>query len=230
MLQTANLPEFNSSEESWEIWKEKLEIHFLGINCTQIGPQKRILLKSIGSKAYTLIHSLCDPISPLQKSYNELIDLLCTHYTPQRIIFRERKIFMEATKADEENVSEWYAKVKTLALKCKFQHNLDAFILNKFIAGLPERIFEKLCEEDETLNIACSTHKFRDDFRDKIGIKEGSTGFQYYFVKNKQHMANKKYSNNNNNNAESPKFEVKAKKKCNHCGWKTHNSMDCRLA
>lgn len=58
---------------------------------------------------------------------------------------------MEATKADEENVSEWYAKVKTLALKCKFQHNLDAFILNKFIAGLPERIFEKLCEEDETL-------------------------------------------------------------------------------
>lgn len=65
-------------------------------------------------------------------------------------------------------------------------------------------------------------------FETKLTLKKEVQDSSINFVKNKQHMANKKYSNNNNNNAESPKFKVKAKKKCNHCGWKTHNSMDCR--
>ena len=32
MLQSTNVPEFNPN--SWSVWKERLEIHFCEINCT----------------------------------------------------------------------------------------------------------------------------------------------------------------------------------------------------
>lgn len=73
------------------------------------------------------------------------------HYTPPTIIFRERKNFHSAIQNENETVAEWHSRVKKLALSCKFNDKLEAFVLDRFIMGINEKIFERLCEEDERL-------------------------------------------------------------------------------
>lgn len=159
VFQTSNVPEFNPSVEAWNVWKERLDIHFCEISCTDDNVKKSILLKSIGAVAYKMLHSLCSPVSPVSKKYEELCEILDTQYTPPTIVFSERKKFHVSTKSDSETVAEWYARVKTLALNCKFGANLDAFVLNQFVMGLPHFIFERLCEEDESLTVQVALKK-----------------------------------------------------------------------
>lgn len=153
-LQTASIPEFSPDKETWYIWKEKLDIHFCELNCTEENSKKAVLLKSIGAEPYSVLHSLCSPESPVSKTYNELCDILSTQYTPPTIVFHERKKFHSSKKYDAETVAEWFARVKKLALNCKFGEHLEAFVLDQFIIGLPSEIFERLCEEDEKLTLS----------------------------------------------------------------------------
>lgn len=162
LLQTVSLAEFSPNIETWLVWKEKLEIHFCEIKCENDNQKKAILLKSIGASPYNLLHNICSPNTPVSKSYKEICEILAEHYTPPTIVFRERKIFHTTTKREDESVSEWYGRVKQLALNCKFGQNLDAFILDKFVTQLPGRIFHRLCEEDEKITPAEALKKSHD--------------------------------------------------------------------
>lgn len=127
LLQTTNIPEFQPNEETWQVWKEKLDIHFCEINCTAEHSKKAVLLKSIGASAYNLLHSLCSPSSPVSKTFYALCEILQTHYTPPTIVFRERKNFYSATKSDEETVAQWFAKFIRMILP-----SLERIFMSKF--------------------------------------------------------------------------------------------------
>ena len=159
VLQASNVTEFNPNLESWNVWKERLDIHFEEIGCSDEGVKKSIMLKSIGAVPYRVLHSLCSPKSPVRKTYKELCEILDVQYTPPTIIFSERRRFHSSCKQESESEAAWYARVKTLALNCKFGANLDAFVLNQFIMGLPNFIFKRLCEEDESLTIQMALRK-----------------------------------------------------------------------
>lgn len=232
VLQTVNVPEFSPANETWNIWKEKLEIHFSEINCTAEAAKRTILLKSIGTTAYTLLHTLCSPSSPVSKDLNELYGILATHFSPPTIVFRERKNFHSAVKSNDETIAEWFAKIKLLALNCNFGDSLDAFVLDKFVVGLPDRIFERFCEETETLTLANALRKamiFETKFLSQADALDSSVNF----VKGNSYGSNNKKSNwkksgkknngsgNNNNNG--------AKKTCSHCDWRNHDSNSCKF-
>lgn len=113
------------------MWNERLEINFCEIKCEDDNVKRSILLKSIGSNAYHVLHSLCSPNSPVSKTYKDLCQILETQYTPPRIIFHERKTFHNSVKKEGETVAGWFARVKTLAMDCNFGNNLDAAVLNQ---------------------------------------------------------------------------------------------------
>lgn len=48
------------------------------------------------------------------------------------------------------NVSDWAARVRTLALTCGFGTELDIMLRDKFVLGLDKRLLEGLFEEDAT--------------------------------------------------------------------------------
>ncbi|XP_037932884.1 uncharacterized protein LOC119673539, partial [Teleopsis dalmanni] len=129
--QTSNMPLFSPRIETWSIWKKKLEIHICVLNCED-DKKKAILLKAIGAEPYSILHSMCSPTPPIQRSYKELCEIIKSHYTPPTIILQERKKFHEAFKHERESVSEWFARVKKLALDSKFEEHLNAFILDRF--------------------------------------------------------------------------------------------------
>ncbi|XP_055918303.1 uncharacterized protein K02A2.6-like [Eupeodes corollae] len=117
VVHSTTISEFNPSEDKWGIWKERLDIHFTEINCTDEKAKKAILLKSIGSSAYELLRSLCDPKTPVNIDLSELCDILESHFTPPTIVYHERKNFHDAIRNENESVSTWYARIKKLALQ-----------------------------------------------------------------------------------------------------------------
>lgn len=100
VIQSTTITEFNPSEEKWIIWEERLHIHYDEIECSVDDTKRAVLLKSIGSSAYELLRSLCDPVSPIKKKFADLITILDEHYTPPNIIYHERKLFHDATRTE----------------------------------------------------------------------------------------------------------------------------------
>jgi len=242
IVQSSNIPEFNPENESWILWKEKLDVHFFEMKCTDLDAKKAILLKSIGSEPYKLLHSLCSPKSPVNKTYDEICEIMNMHFTPPTIIFRERKKFYTAKISENETISDWYAKTKNLALNCKFGEHLNSFILDRFIVGLPENIFEKFFEEDETLALEKALQKA---LILETKVKNDKTNYKNSHVNiiHRHQGGAKKYRNNAklNNSYNSGNFKRESNKhsnytetttnqsiKCKHCGWKNRTSKECR--
>lgn len=225
LLRAAEMPEFDPNSHHWNEWKERLEIHFAEIDCEDEKNQKSTLLKSICSESYSLLRALCDPIIPAKKTYAELCDLLDVHYSPPVIIYRERLNFYSATKKSDETVTAWYARVKTLALKCKFTH-LDDSVRDRFVVGMAsdEKIFDKLCEEDQNLTTNDALRKALIQ-ETKIKAKADSN---VNFIRKSAGTANSKVNGNRYNNSNKGSSDTK-KKMCKHCGWKTHESASCKF-
>ena len=229
VYQATTLAEFSPQIEVWQLWKEKLDIHFCEINCTDDNVKKAILQKSIGAAPYAVVHSLCSPESPVSKTYKHLCDILETHYTPPSIIFRERKLFHCARKEDNETISEWYARTKKLALNCKFGEHLNAFLLDRFVMGLPDKIFEKLCEEDEKLQLEVALRKALIMEMKLLNKPEGDTHVNYVGRKQKYNnspSASTSTASRNNHHNNTKHFNKE--RACKHCGWPNHKSHECR--
>lgn len=225
LLRASQMPEFDANSHKWQEWNERLEIHFAEIDCIEEAAQKATLLKSINAESYSLLRALCDPDLPVKKSYKQLCDMMNTHYSPPTIIFRERHNFYAATKSAEENVTAWYARVKQLALKCKFGH-LDDSVRDKFIDGLSndEKIFDKLCEENETLTLADALKKALIQ-ESKVKAKSPQNSDVNFIRTGKPN--NRNSNNNDRNNSNNNKD--RKKQPCKHCGWRTHEAATCKF-
>ncbi|XP_017469325.1 PREDICTED: uncharacterized protein K02A2.6-like [Rhagoletis zephyria] len=224
---TTGIREFRPGVDSWRNWKELLDSHFIETACEDDKIKSSVLLKAVGLEAYGLLRDLCDPVLPATKEYSSLCSLLERHYSQPTIVFRERQTFFDAKKAAGENVAAWFARVKKLAKDCKFGGQLNAFVLNKFVNGFEGKIFEKLCEEEENLTLEQALRKAMvAETKMHVQRNESEVNFvsrrnQKSFNKSNANMAAVPENRNNN--------QKKAKKKCSHCGWKSHTSEKCKF-
>jgi len=58
IMQAVNFPEFVPSESTGQMWLERLEVHFVEVAITLDDSKKATFLKSVGSEAYCVLHSL----------------------------------------------------------------------------------------------------------------------------------------------------------------------------
>lgn len=217
IFQASQMTEFSPDNHIFNEWKERLEIHFTDIGVETETSKKATLLKSIGTNAYSLLRAFCDPQKPNDKTYDELCKLLENHYMPPVIIFRERQIFYTASKNYDESVSQWYARVKTLALKCKF-NDLEEAVRDRFIMGMAneEKLFEKFCEDDEKITVSKALSKA---LIYEVKLKDKARSTDVNFIRNK----------GNNNAPRGHQSNGKKHEACKHCGWKSHKSTMCKF-
>ena len=109
--------------------------------------------------------------------------------------------------------AEWYARVKKLVLSCKFGNNLDAFILNQFVMGLPDKIFEQMCKEDERLTVGEALRKAMI-FETKLAAKSGEGGVSTVnYIKQRgskgESRNNKNFRQNNNRGSNNKRNKEK---------------------
>lgn len=153
----ANVPEFHSASNEWCIYYERLNNYFTSNEITDEKQKISLLLNALGEVEYKVLRDLCSSTVPSNSKFDHIVKQLEKYYTPACIVFNERKQFFSAEKSDAESAAEWLVRLKALAANCKFKDQLEDNLLNKFVTGTKGKMYERLCEEDETLTIKKAT-------------------------------------------------------------------------
>jgi hypothetical protein len=148
-----SIPTFKQGCDDWKTYEEILDQFFV-VNNVEDEKKSAFLIASIGSETYKTLRDLCHPVLPKDKTFDVLAEILRKQFSPQVAIFRERTNFYNARQSGNENVTNWYGRLKRLSVDCKFGDNLESILLDKFITGLrPGQVLDRLCEENETLTL-----------------------------------------------------------------------------
>lgn len=143
------ISEYDAGNDDWTVYCEKLDQYFAANKLTDEKIQIATLLSLIGTSTYKLLRDLTFPALPKDnKTFKELTALLQKQFSPVISVWRERSKFWSAAQANEETVQEWYARIRSLAINCKFEANLEFVLKEKFMSGMKKgSIVDRLCEE-----------------------------------------------------------------------------------
>ncbi|KAJ8909795.1 hypothetical protein NQ315_015315 [Exocentrus adspersus] len=141
--------EFNGKSDDWVIYQERLAQYYTANSITSEQMKVATLLSIIGAETYKLLRDLSHPKLPKERKYDELMVLLTKQYGPQVNVWRERRKFYEAKQEINENVADYYARIRSLSVNCNFEKNLTDILKDKLISGLKRGpILDRVCEEE----------------------------------------------------------------------------------
>ena len=73
------------------------------------------MISVIGKKTYTVLHDLCSPVNPKDKTFGQLCELLQQHFKPKRLEVAESFRFHRCFREESETVSVYSARLRHLA-------------------------------------------------------------------------------------------------------------------
>ncbi|KAJ8914896.1 hypothetical protein NQ315_016048 [Exocentrus adspersus] len=112
------------------------------------------LLSLTGGGAYKILRDLSYPNKPNEKTYDALCDILSQQFASQASVWRERLKFYAAQQETGEKLADFYARIKSLSVNCKFGANLDSILKDRLMSGLRSgKILDRLCEEEITKSL-----------------------------------------------------------------------------
>ena len=121
--------------------------------------QKSVLLSVIGSKVYSVLHSLLAPNIPTsdEVSFESIIDILQNHYDPKPSEIAERFHFYSRAQGPSESIPEYVVELKRLAT----QGQLESALHDRFVRGIRQESLQKrlLAEKDLTFKKAVELAK-----------------------------------------------------------------------
>ena len=141
------MEEFDSSREDWTQYIERLGY----ANEIKEAEKKRaILLSVIGPSTYRLVKSLVAPAKPGDKSYNELVKQLTTHYDPTPSETVQRHKFHSRIRKDGESVATFVSELRAIATYCNFGATLEQMLRDRLTCGIhDDKIQNRLLAESK---------------------------------------------------------------------------------
>ncbi|XP_063900171.1 uncharacterized protein LOC135119709 [Zophobas morio] len=140
------IPTF-TPDSDFTIFEERFEQFCLVNKIVDEKCKVALLLSQMETDVYKILRDLSFPIPPKDKSLEELKKELQKHFSPKVNVFRERIQFFRAHQTTEETSNEWYARLKNLAVNCKFEH-LQETLVDRFVSGMREGpVMDRLVEE-----------------------------------------------------------------------------------
>ena len=76
------------------------------------------------------------PATPKDKSYEQLIETLKSHYQPKSLVIAERFRFYKRSQGPTESMAEFMACLRKLSSTCEFGTFLDQALRDRFVCGL----------------------------------------------------------------------------------------------
>lgn len=211
-----DMENFEPNIEQWQTYMERMEQLFIASKVTSEGQKRSLLIKFIGATTYRLLRDLCQPTLPSENSYADLKKLLDSHFTPAIVLFKERRAFYSAHKAQGETAVEWHARIRRLAVNCSFGTALQSNLTDKFVIEFEGKVFDRLCEEGATLSLARAleiAQRYETPAKAVNAIQQPSykkRGGQQKWNGGKQEKA-------------------KTIEKCFHCGKPNHDFKTCKF-
>ena len=119
-----------------------------------------------------MLRNLLAPEIQKDKSFDELKELLVSHYSPKPILIAERFKFHCRNQHESQTVAQFVVELKRLALKCEFGTFLEEALRDRLLCGLKSVQIQKklLAERDLTFKKAFETAQSmelanKEDFR-----------------------------------------------------------------
>ncbi|XP_071061030.1 uncharacterized protein [Pseudochaenichthys georgianus] len=167
-----NTAPFDSQSQTWEEYCDVLQYFFEANEIEDAGRQKSILLSSVGSQTYSLMRNLISPARPVDKTFDELVQLLKDHFNPKPSEIVQRYKFNSRSRKLGETVMEYVALLRKLAQDCNYGDKLTEMLRDRLVCGIGEdRIQQPLLSEpdltfDRVLKLAQAIETASKDVRD----------------------------------------------------------------
>ena len=131
-------------------WLERLQQSFIASGTTDAAKQRAIFLVDIGPETYKLLKSLVSPHKPETLTLDVLVATLTKHKapTPTRVVQRFR--FNSCTREQNEDLSTFVARLRTLAEHCEFGETLNDMLCDRIVVGINnDKIQQRLLSEEK---------------------------------------------------------------------------------
>ncbi|XP_051515496.1 uncharacterized protein zgc:165409 isoform X2 [Myxocyprinus asiaticus] len=138
MAQIGRLDEYKPENECWSAYIERVELYIIA-NDVDDTKQVATLLSAMGASTYGLLRNLVYPEKPKDKTFEEIVDILKSHFETQPLVVAERFLFQSCAQKPHETVSQYVAELKQCASKCEFGGNLDEALRDRFVSGIQSK-------------------------------------------------------------------------------------------
>ena len=136
--------------KEWATYIERLEQYFVANKITEGQRKKAVLLTVIESKAYGLLRNLLSPAKPVEKKFDEIVQVVQNHLNPRPLIIAERFKFHRRGQGVNESVVQYVAELCKLSEKCDFGEYLEQALRGRLVCGLVnEKVQQRLLSESK---------------------------------------------------------------------------------
>ena len=138
---------FNSSQESWTMYIERLGHYFVANDISQ-----ETLLAVGGQEAFQVIRSLVDERELATKLYAEIVKLVKSYFNPKPSIIVQRFNFNSRVRADDETIATYVSALRQIAESCDFKDTLSKMLRDRLVCGVNHASIQRqlLAEKDLT--------------------------------------------------------------------------------
>lgn len=143
---------FNAATAKFDRWLERLEISF---RIYKVAPEDKrdYLLHYMGGSTYDVLCNKLKNESPDTKTYDDIVTLLKSHYSPAPLEILENYKFICRKQLDHEALCDYITDLEKLAQTCNFGAQLDTAIRNQFVFGLRNRTIQSRLLEVRDLTL-----------------------------------------------------------------------------
>ena len=215
---------FDHDLQTWQTYKSRLEQWFIANDVKETVKKRAILLSALSDGTYRLAADLALPKELPKLPYEDITKLLDDHFTPKSVGFGERFTFYSATQNVGESFTQFAARLRGLTARCQFL-NVEETLRDRFLMAMlsgPEK--EKLFAQDfESLTLAKAA-ELADSMRSARAVAAAAAAA----AASTQGPAHSdqlfKIAKSATNGG------VNKVQQCSVCGYKNHESSQCRFA
>ena len=122
---TLSIGEFHEANGPWEDYIERFDFLSTAQGIVDDVEKRAMLLAGIGQDAYRLIKSVLAPLSPTEVSYADVVKAVQRHLAPKQSVIISRFKFHRKVQEPRQNIKDFVAELKSLAVPCEFGAALD---------------------------------------------------------------------------------------------------------
>ena len=130
---------FDSSQEDWHFYTERLEQYFAANNVAGAEKQRAILISACDASTYQLIQNLVAQDQPKDRSFDELVKLVEDHHQPPPSAIVQLFNFHSRSRRQGETVSEFVAALRKLTEYCQFGDTLSDMLWDRLVCGINDQ-------------------------------------------------------------------------------------------
>lgn len=214
---------------NWDAFEKQMECVII-MNNVKDEKKVPLLITKLSTTVFDNLINICEPVSPVKKSYEDLCTILKRNYCKTTSPMINRSEFRRRNQNQGENIEEYVSVLRKLAKKCNFT-DIEDQIKEKFIEGITSNTIKfellKNCELqlEELIFLAKSVEAaiITSNRIDQTPEHGNMVPMYNNTVQNKKNFSWKKTQTANSSSVK------KNERKCFCCGKTNHIRINCTL-